>query len=271
MSNDRTFNYSFLILTLLIIGIFSLALFGFNQKALADTAIFYPTKDIVLYSDYPTTNINDQYLQVKNLAQRHYLVSFDTSSSTISTSTSIISAKFCMYGSEYSLHNFALFELTSHTDWIENQATWNQYKTGSNWSSAGGDYSWPPLSVLSPNELTQWWCFDLINSDISLSFNTIYNWAMVTSDSGADFNAKTRDGTPKPYLQLIYNSGWIFATSSVLAILDNEMSTTTSLLQNMPNFHEWLVVCAIIIFFISFSFWHVIAKPVSNLFKNNGN
>jgi hypothetical protein len=35
--------------------------------------------------------------------------------------------------------DYGIYELT-RTDWIETQATWNIYKTGSNWTAAGGDY-----------------------------------------------------------------------------------------------------------------------------------
>jgi hypothetical protein len=33
-----------------------------------------------------------------------------------------------------------VYELTQ-TGWVETEATWNIYKTGSNWASAGGDYT----------------------------------------------------------------------------------------------------------------------------------
>lgn len=33
-----------------------------------------------------------------------------------------------------------------HTDWVDTEATWNIYKSGSNWTSAGGDYNLTPTN-----------------------------------------------------------------------------------------------------------------------------
>jgi len=37
-------------------------------------------------------------------------------------------------------HQAFVSRCTRPADWVENQATWNQYKSGSNWTTAGGDF-----------------------------------------------------------------------------------------------------------------------------------
>ncbi len=56
--------------------------------------------------------------------------------------------------------NFQIMRIRRH-DWKENEATWNVYKTGSNWGTGGGDYSTPLITIgalnvgwQSPNVLT---------------------------------------------------------------------------------------------------------------------
>ncbi|GAJ21220.1 unnamed protein product, partial [marine sediment metagenome] len=76
-----------------------------------------------------------------NAAQRPIL-EFDISE--LPGGATIISASLELYYYSYTLFDpdgltIWAYKLT-RTDWVELQATWNSYKTGSAWTAAGGDY-----------------------------------------------------------------------------------------------------------------------------------
>lgn len=78
--------------------------------------------------------------------------------------TVITGAKF-----RYYIHttNMADSELCTNkritrSDWVESQVTWNKYKTGSNWTAAGGDHA-APSGTFTCDESTGWKTRDILD------------------------------------------------------------------------------------------------------------
>ena len=51
----------------------------------------------------------------------------------------------------------------TRTNWVDTEATWNQYKSGSGWSSAGGDYvtTSPTKGVANCPSIPNWMNVDI--------------------------------------------------------------------------------------------------------------
>jgi len=108
-----------------------------------------PTKDASFYEGSPDTNIGAyNNLYIKSIEPWYDLYSYQTALefdlSAIPKDAVITSATLELY-----LHDCdeAAPGLTNigcdrqpHTDWVENEATWNVYKTGSSWTIPGGDW-----------------------------------------------------------------------------------------------------------------------------------
>jgi hypothetical protein len=95
--------------------------------------------------------------------------------------------------------------LLTRNNWVENQATWNIYSTGNNWTSSGGDYS-----TLIGNTSS------ISNTDTIFDFGTSTNSSFndrldillklnTESSSGwsLPFNS-VENSTGKPYLEITY-------------------------------------------------------------------
>ena len=99
------------------------------------------------------------------------------------------------------------------SDWVEDEFTWNIYKTGSNWTTAGGDYSativdttnmatiawqqWVLLGTGSTNPITATWgdTIDLIIKDHDESGSDIYELVWTKEHDGLN-----------PYIEITYES-----------------------------------------------------------------
>ena len=124
---------------------------------------------------------------------------------------------------KYSSTVFPTFYLNAHvlnrTDWVETQATWNIYKTGSNWTTAGGDYNatvidsiphntainnwdyWTLQGTGADNPLTKTWGDDLnILIKVDSENRTFYSNNCYFSKN------YTTDTTKRPYIEITYSS-----------------------------------------------------------------
>lgn len=132
------------------------------------TTTIYTSKDAGLLSAHPTTNYgSNAAIAVGNVG------SVDTDRSllgfTVSTlaNLTINSVYLKVYiesitsSPSPSSCIFSLNALTRH-DWVEAQATWNIYKTASNWTTAGGDYTDTPdpVTFYGPSA-TGWMTIDI--------------------------------------------------------------------------------------------------------------
>lgn len=98
-------------------------------------------KDCVINRDLPTSPSDNIALNVgeHNAAVQllRGLIQFDLSS--IPAGSAIISATLSLWlNVENSSNSRTMRLFRSKRDWVESQATWNQYSTGNNWQTAGG-------------------------------------------------------------------------------------------------------------------------------------
>lgn len=103
------------------------------------------TQATYIRQNTPTATYSGNYFHIwdKSASAHRGLIRFDLSS--IPAGTAITSATLEMYyqdkmGSADPVGKTLMVYKVTRTDWVEGQATWNVYKTGSSWTTAGGDY-----------------------------------------------------------------------------------------------------------------------------------
>ncbi|GAF77714.1 unnamed protein product [marine sediment metagenome] len=108
-----------------------------------------PTIDVWLYEREPDTNKEDTAYHPLFLSGRggdtnrlaRALLHFDISgldSTLVVISASLVLTPYAVPSAAEG-ETLQVYKL-SRTDWVEDEATWNSYKSGSAWTSAGGDY-----------------------------------------------------------------------------------------------------------------------------------
>lgn len=126
----------------------------------------------------------------------------------------------------------------SRTDWVEAEATWNIYKTGSDWTAAGSDYvtsSPAGGSTVFPASEEEWISFDVLaivqdaqdanaNAEFLVKFETEglasdYSLAQLVSNDHAHTSWR-------PKLTIIYG-GTSSPTVTTQAVTDIEQTTAT--------------------------------------------
>jgi hypothetical protein len=102
----------------------------------------------------------------------------------------------------------------SRYDWGEMAVTYNQYKTGSNWTAPGGDFTTPEVSFAGPSA-TGWFSIvcDTIAADAVANrggaFNVIMweNYPSVPTDNAFYFGSRDGDAGQRPYIRVTYDLG----------------------------------------------------------------
>jgi len=97
------------------------------------------TKDTRLDVYNPNTNYGNAttlYLQPPSLSR--FIMHFDISD--VPDAVIFSQGDILIYRDASDATHITAYRLT-RTDWVEAQATWNSYKTGSTWTTAGGDYT----------------------------------------------------------------------------------------------------------------------------------
>ncbi len=112
------------------------------------TTTYQPSsKDNDINSYYPTTNFGNWqdeffWLDDREIVIGRLILEFDISdipSGATFTQGDLLLYYYGYGGSDPSGKTTWAYKL-SRTDWVESESTWNIYKTGSNWTTAGGDY-----------------------------------------------------------------------------------------------------------------------------------
>lgn len=105
-----------------------------------------PTKDVYLSSKYPDTNKDSglTFLFCSTLVLSeigHAVLHFDISALPAGTtvSSAILDLKVYSFTQQAKGETLEICKL-SRTDWVETEATWNSYKSGTPWTTAGGDF-----------------------------------------------------------------------------------------------------------------------------------
>lgn len=137
---------------------------------MASPLIIQPSgKDAYLREINPDTNYGTgTTIYIQNTADfiRKSLLEFDISE--LPAGATLISATLELYYSGFAndpvgLTAWAYKQI--HTDWVEAEATWNIYKTGSSWTAAGGDYVTSDPSgdsAIFPAECPAWMSWDVL-------------------------------------------------------------------------------------------------------------
>ena len=97
------------------------------------------SKDAKLYELQPTINSGTTaniYVSSNTSARYRSLMSFDFSAVVPAGATITLATLSLNCLTSAASRTITVYRLL-HTDWVENQATWNIYKTGSNWGTAG--------------------------------------------------------------------------------------------------------------------------------------
>src|SRR5574343_902892 len=187
------------------------------------TVTLNPTKDAFIKQDFPTTNYGSS---VALLTGRSGSGSQYNGRSVLSFSGTTIAGKaigsatlslYCYFLSANSAgHTIYIYKMSQST-WVELEATWNIYKTGSDWTTAGGDYvTTSPAggSGTFPDDDSAWVTFDITTivqdaADNSIDIHIIaLDSNETTNDSAAYYYSRdyATDVTKIPKLVIDYGT-----------------------------------------------------------------
>jgi len=182
----------------------------------ADTTTTAFLADTWASSPYPTDNLDsvEFYIGCEGACSDRAFFSFTTPAvdGTI-TSSSVWLYKIGKRTNAGS--NTAELHTLTRTDWVETQLTWNIYKTGSNWTSAGGDYTATVIdSYAIDTGVNEWrhWCLDsaCATNPIEVDWSTTYHFLARGSDestiNNADWYNSSEAASNVPYVEIIYTS-----------------------------------------------------------------
>lgn len=175
------------------------------------------TADTRIIQNVPDTNADDDELDIKTLAGnlQRSLLRFDFSA--LPAGATITGATLKIYYFAYANDDpvgktFDACELTQ-TGWIENEATWNSYKTGSAWTSAGGDFTATDKASATVPASAGWMSWNVLaliqhfQSDHSEIANLIVKDSAESSNCIAAFYSSENASANKPYLEITYTAG----------------------------------------------------------------
>lgn len=171
------------------------------------------------------TNNGDTYLAASNATSNYSSETFIsvgflfTSTNrglikfTLPTLSGVITElKLKVYGNltEAGSRNINLY-LCSRSDAEPSEATWNIYKTGSNWTTPGGDFEAAEIDSLTITETPAWHTFHLIGPEatnpITPEWGNTYTFVLRRTSSGfpyANLNSK-ENAENNPILEITYN------------------------------------------------------------------
>ncbi len=174
-------------------------------------------KDSYIYGGSPTTNygaldrmtVAGFYDTGGSLSLQRGLVKFNVSS--IPAVTQLTGATLCLYSYDTayvkgSTGFYGVYPLTR--DWTDAQTTWNIAKTGTNWTTAGGDVAATP-DATSPKQATAgvWYPFDVmarVQAWLAVP-STNYGWLVKCTDENLHnqdrfYTSDTTNATLRPKL-----------------------------------------------------------------------
>lgn len=188
-----------------------------EAKAEATSTLFFA--DTMLWVDNPNTNYNTVDSSYIGDGTAHRILQITTPNIT----GTIAQAKLYFYRSttEGQSMTLGVYPLT-RTDEVYSQATWNNYKTGSAWTTAGGDKGTLIATTTAPASVG-WVNMELPN----LAFNTSYHYLIKGMNNPAyGVFGTIESATGKPYLEIIYTpivaGTSTTATSTASGVLDQE-------------------------------------------------
>jgi hypothetical protein len=195
----------------LITSLFFILLFGMNINAYAVVENLSPTADTAISQRSWEVDVNygtssNIFLGESN--QSAYILKFDLSGLAGKTiNYAYLKIYETMAGYQHQMYAYRLLR----TDWSENQATWNIYKTGSNWGTAGSlnastDYTATNTSHTGATN-GGWMTWDvtaLVQDMINNNTNSIAVRGLVGSNTSYDYFYTRESSTSPPVLQVSY-------------------------------------------------------------------
>lgn len=152
-----------LVLTSLVLSL--VPIFNFPLPVAAD--VLATSKETYIRQNLPTSTYSGNYYQIwdKTGSTQRGLVEFDISS--IPDGATITEATLEMYYEEYHTSDpvgkiLMVYKVT-RTDWVEGQACWNDYKTGTTWTTGGGDYDTSLNASTIIPETYSWMSWDILD------------------------------------------------------------------------------------------------------------
>jgi hypothetical protein len=137
-----------------------------------------------------------------------YLLKFDLSELTGKT---INYAYLKVYETQAGYQHLMYVYPILRTDWVENQATWNIYKTGNNWATAGAlglgtDYTTTNISSTGATNggYMTWDVTAIVQNMINSGTNTIAIRGLIGSNVAYDYFYTKESSVSPPYLQVSY-------------------------------------------------------------------
>jgi hypothetical protein len=210
-----------LFLGLIILALFSIPILPTNTVYASATLVIQPSvKDTYMNEFNPDANygiyVTDMWIDSYTGHTNRPLLEFNISG--VPAGVLIISATLQLYYYAYVSYDPSGKTVwaykQNHTDWSESQATWNIYKTGSNWSTAGGDYvTSDPAggSTTFPGSYgwMSWDVLDIVQDAHDLSINAEFLMKFETEGSSSEYLSKfyTReysDTSKRPKLTIEY-------------------------------------------------------------------
>lgn len=211
------------------------------------TVRLFPAADSYLSSKSSETNTNygnstDMKVKAKTGELRRSILSFDLS--TLPSGSIINSCNLKLYMSSapnssrtYGVHRLSSFENT----WTETGVTWNNYKSGSAWGTAGGDFNAGATATAATgttNNVTLSWN---VTGDCSLATRS---WIVKDESEGANYEGifQTKDGsvTAKyPYLEVNYT---IAPVSTSYPVINEVYYDVAASGKGVETTNEWVEI-----------------------------
>ncbi len=178
--------------------------------------------DVRLREDQPTTNYGTHTSLIVGFSPGTYfryrtLIKFDLSSLPDDATVTSATLSLYMY-SESSTNNESLYVYRQKRAWVESQATWNSYATGSSWAVAGGfgaddcEQSYIGSLALSATESAGWKNVSLTpttKAGLDLGNGWLLKMSGEANSSEYDFYSSdyTTDTSLRPKLVVEYTEG----------------------------------------------------------------
>jgi len=175
--------------------------------------------DTSILKDYPTYNGgSDTYGRAQRYSDGNFIRSLMrwTTPASLGTITAI-KLYVWAHDIETTAKDVSIYNCL-RTDWVESEATWNIYKTGNNWttagcSGAGTDYDSTAIDVIATPASAQWVNFALYgtgaDAPITPGWSTTYNFMLRSPEDATGgfaffFKEYTTDTSKRPYLEITY-------------------------------------------------------------------
>ena len=173
------------------------------------------TKDNSMEQAYPTgADYTNPYMYVcpSTSAGRRSLVAFNFSASVPAGMKITLATLSLLCSSSLASRTITVYRLL-RTDWVEAQATWNIYKSGSNWGTAGASNTSTDITTTdaatAASVATGQWLAETVTAQVQTALDSVSGVAnFLLVDLGAsDANSNsyyTRDATPSTRCPKLY-------------------------------------------------------------------